>query len=91
MLKIIKVKKVRTVTLLSTPQVIVQCPNLEKLEAAGCQSLQTLLLWSDKLSELDIIDSKVLHDIAPETAAFASAHLTCFWEGLFLRHNVLVS
>lgn len=40
-------------------QVILQCPNLEKLEAGGCTGLETLLLWSDKLTELDITDAKV--------------------------------
>jgi hypothetical protein len=40
-------------------QVIIQCPNLEKFDAKGCTSLEVLMLWSDKLTELDITDSKV--------------------------------
>lgn len=40
-------------------QAIIQCPNLEKLEAKGCVGLEVLMLWSDKLTELDITDSKV--------------------------------
>ena len=40
-------------------QAIIQCPNLEKLDLKGCSELQTLLLWSDKIAELDATDSKV--------------------------------
>ena len=40
-------------------QAIVQCPNLEKLDVKGCVGLETLLLWSDKLTEIDLTDSKV--------------------------------
>ena len=42
-------------------QVIIQCPNLEKLDTQGCIGLQTLMLWTDKLTELDITDAKVGH------------------------------
>lgn len=41
-------------------QVIIQCPSLEKFDAKGCTSLEVLMLWSDKLTKLDITDSKVL-------------------------------
>lgn len=40
-------------------QAIIQCPNLEKLDVNGCAGLETLLLWSDKLTEIDLTDSKV--------------------------------
>ncbi|KAL3146241.1 Dynein regulatory complex subunit 6 [Trebouxia sp. C0010 RCD-2024] len=37
----------------------IQCPQLEKLEAQGCVGLEVLMLWSDKLIELDVTESKV--------------------------------
>ncbi len=40
-------------------QAIIQCPQLEKLDTRGCTGLDTLMLWTDKLTELDITDSKV--------------------------------
>ena len=40
-------------------QAFIQCPHLERLEAQGCVGLEVVLLWSDKLTELDMTDSKV--------------------------------
>ncbi len=40
-------------------QVLIQCPNLERLEMADCTGLKEMLLWSDKLTELDATSSKV--------------------------------
>lgn len=40
-------------------QAFIQCPHLEKLEAQGCVGLEVVMLWSDKLAELDLTDSKV--------------------------------
>lgn len=40
-------------------QAFIQCPQLEKLEAQGCVGLEVLMLWSDKLTELDVTESKV--------------------------------
>ena len=40
-------------------QVLIQCPNLERLEMAECTGLKEMLLWSDKLTGLDATSSKV--------------------------------
>lgn len=40
-------------------QAFIQCPHLEKLESQGCVGLEVIMLWSDKLVELDLTDSKV--------------------------------
>ena len=40
-------------------QALIQCPHLEKLETGGCVGLEIVMLWSDKLTELDLTDSKV--------------------------------
>ncbi len=42
-------------------QVLLQCPNLERLDISGCTHLQSLMVWSDKLTELDLLDSKVTY------------------------------
>lgn len=36
------------------PQALIHCPRVNKLAVADCPQLETLMLWSDELTELDL-------------------------------------
>ena len=60
-------------------QALIHCPNLEKLDMRDCPSLRELLLWSDKLSELDLTSSKascstILGQCSNETVTHKHSH-----------------
>ena len=60
-------------------QVLIQCPNLERLEMADCTGLKEMLLWSDKLTELDATSSKVSWGIMILSLARAAAAVCLCW------------
>lgn len=35
-------------------QVLLQCPKLQCLSMTGCSQLESLMLWSDEITELDL-------------------------------------
>jgi hypothetical protein len=35
-------------------QVLLQCPKLQSLAITGCSQLESLMLWSDEITELDL-------------------------------------
>jgi hypothetical protein len=41
-------------TLLLPLQVLLQCPKLQSLSITGCSQLESLMLWSDEITELDL-------------------------------------
>jgi hypothetical protein len=35
-------------------QVLVHCPKLQRITMAGCAALDTFMVWSDEVTELDL-------------------------------------
>ena len=60
-------------------QVLIQCPNLERLEMADCTGLKEMLLWSDKLTALDATSSKVSQGIMMLSCAHACHPAARLW------------
>lgn len=39
---------------LALPQALLHCPKLQQLRLSNCPALETLMIWSDELKELDL-------------------------------------
>lgn len=39
---------------------LLQCPKLQSLAITGCSQLESLMLWSDEITELDLTGKQIL-------------------------------
>jgi hypothetical protein len=74
-----------TLLLLPMPlQVLLQCPKLQSLAITGCSQLESLMLWSDEITELDLTGKAMMPQAAAAAAAAAVHHVE------HLSHRLLV-
>jgi hypothetical protein len=51
-------------------QVLLQCPKLQSLTITGCSQLESLMLWSDEITELDLTGNACSHRSCRSSAAW---------------------